>query len=263
MPSIDAARRRLRLADSHISVLGLLVEEESVPGELDTALTELRSAGIVGDDGSITGELYPLVATLMEPRVIVSTEITGPQGVLESGAVIGNDFVFVHEGWPGESESEYLPVEAPLLVPALARSVDLHEDVLNGLDFTEVITSTTGELDALMVRMESGRGSVETEEVVRETGAPARLVEVLAQLNCMWRMTVVWKNAHVENPEPTFTGLAVWDCGMEGYWVRELPVEPVREGDVTLESPLRVRRTNAKELWQAIADLLPEGSELG
>ncbi|MEU7724825.1 hypothetical protein AB0B78_06240 [Streptomyces sp. NPDC040724] len=263
MPSIDAARRRLRLADSHISVLGLLVEEESVPAELDTALTELRSAGIVGDDGSITGELYPLVATLMEPRVIVRTEITGPQGVLESGAVIGNDFVFVHEGWPGESESEYLPVEAPLLVPALARSVDLHEDILNGLDFTEVITSTTGELDALMVRMESGRGSVETEEVVRETGAPARLVEVLAQLNCMWRMTVVWKNVHVENPEPTFTGLAVWDCGMEGYWVRELPVEPVREGDVTLESPLRVRRTNAKELWQAIADLLPEGSELG
>lgn len=263
MPSIDAARRRLRLADPHISVLGLLVEEDAVPDALDVALAELRAAGIVGDDGSITGELYPLVVTLAEPRVIVRTEITGPQGVLESGAVISDDFVFVHEGWPGESESEYLPVEAPLLVPALARSVDLHSDILEGADLTEVITSTTGELDALMVRMEARRGDVDAEVVARETGAPERLVEVLAQLNCMWRMTVVWKNAHAENPEPTFTGLAVWDCGLEGYWVRELPAEPVREGDVTLESPLRVRRTNAKELWQAIADLLPEGSELG
>ncbi|MEV7525048.1 hypothetical protein [Streptomyces sp. NPDC091371] len=263
MPSIDAARRRLRLADPHISVLGILVEESEVPGELETALAELRSAGIVGDDGSIIGDLYPLVATLLEPRVIVRTEITGPQGVLESGAVIGNDFVFVHEGWPGEAESEYLPVEAPLLVPALARSIDLHEDVVEGADLTETIVSTTGELDALMVRMEAGQGIVDTEEAARETGAPERLVEVLAQLNCMWRMTVAWKNAHVENPEPTFTGLAVWDCGMEGYWVRELPAEPVREGEVTLESPLRVRRTNAKELWQMLADLLPDGSELG
>lgn len=263
MPSIDAARRRLRLADTHISVLGLLVEEDSVPVELESALAELRSAAIVGDDGSIIGDLYPLVSTLLAPRVIVRTEITGHQGVLESGAVIGNDFVFTHEGWPGETESEYVPVEAPLLVPALARSVDLHEDIVDDADLAEVITSTTGELDALMVRMEAGRGEVDTEEVVRETGAPARLVEVLAQLNCMWRMTVVWKNAHVEDPEPTFKGLAVWDCGMEGYWIRELPAEPVREGEVTLESPLRVRRTNAKELWQMIADLLPEGSELG
>ncbi|MGW0361896.1 hypothetical protein [Streptomyces sp. NPDC002990] len=263
MPSLDAARRRLRLADPHISVLGLLVEEDAVPAELGAAHAELQAAGIVGEDGAISGDLYPLVSTLLAPRVIVRTEITGPQGVLESGAVIGNDFVFVHEGWPGESESEYVPVEAPLLVPALGRSVDLHADILDGADLTEVITSTTGELDALMVRMEAGQGEVDTEAVVRETGAPARLVEVLAQLNCMWRMTVAWKNAHVENPEPTFTGLAVWDCGMEGYWVRELPVEPVREGEVSLESPLRIRRTDAKELWQMIADLLPEGSELG
>ncbi|MEV6956405.1 hypothetical protein [Streptomyces sp. NPDC051183] len=263
MPSIDAARRRLRLADSHISVLGLLVEENEVPAELEVALAELRTAGIVVDDGAIAAELFPLVSTLMKPRVIVRTEITGPQGILESGAVLGDEFVFVHEGWPGEAESEYLPVDAPLLGPALARSVDLHEDILDGADLSEVITSTTGELDALMVRMEAVQGVVDIAEFARETGAPARLVEVLAQLNCMWRMTVVWKNAHVENPEPTFTGLAVWDCGMEGYWVRELPAEPVREGEVTLESPLRVRRTNAKELWQAIAGLLPEGSELG
>ncbi|MFD3539761.1 hypothetical protein ACFWUQ_09710 [Streptomyces sp. NPDC058662] len=263
MPSLDAARRRLRLADPHISVLGLLVEEEAVPDELGIAHAELRAAGIVGDDGSITGDLYPLVSTLLAPRVIVRTEITGPQGTLESGAVVGNDFVFTHEGWPGETESEYVPVGAPLLVPALARGVDLHDDILEGADLTESITSTTSALDAVMVRMEAVEGDVDTEEVAAATGAPARLVEVLAQLNCMWRMTVVWKNAHVENAEPTFTGLAVWDCGLEGYWVRELPAEPVREGEVTLESPLRVRRTHAKELWQMIADLLPDGSELG
>ncbi|WP_251071249.1 hypothetical protein [Streptomyces sp. ISL-43] len=154
-------------------MLGLLVEEEAVPAELETALAELRAASMVDADGLLTGELYPLVSTLLEPGVIVRTEITGPQGVLESGAVIGNDFVFVHEGWPGEEESEYVPVEAPLLVPALARSVDLHGDILEGADLAEVITATTGGLDALMVRMEASQGVVTLRRSRRRPAPPS------------------------------------------------------------------------------------------
>ncbi|MFB7332662.1 hypothetical protein ACFC00_13540 [Streptomyces adustus] len=263
MPSLDAARRRLRLSDSHVSVLGLLVEEGQVPAELDHAHNELREAGILDAEGKISADLYPLVATLMEPRVIARVEMTGPQGVTSSGAVVGDDFIFTHENWPGEAESEYVPAEPETLVWALARMVDLHRDFTAEVDSGEVIASTMGTLDDVLERMEAGEYE-EPEAVAEAAGAPVRLAEVLAQLNCMWRITVAWQG---EGPTRRSGGLAVsalavWDCGLEGYWLRELPAEPVFEGQVDAGSELRVRRTSAKELWQMVTDLLPDGPQL-
>ncbi|MFE2584701.1 hypothetical protein [Streptomyces sp. NPDC059378] len=263
MPSLDAARRRLRLSDSHVSVLGLLVEEGQVPAELDQAHNELREAGILDAEGKISADLYPLVATLMEPRVIARVEMTGPQGVTSSGAVVGDDFIFTHENWPGEAESEYVPAEPETLVWALARMVDLHRDFTAEVDSGEVIASTMGTLDDVLERMEAGEYE-EPEAVAEAAGAPVRLAEVLAQLNCMWRITVAWQG---EGPTRRSGGLAVsalavWDCGLEGYWLRELPAEPVIEGQVDAGSELRVRRTSAKELWRMVTDLLPDGRQL-
>jgi hypothetical protein len=59
MPSKDAARRRLRLSDSHVSVLGLLVEDGHVPDELAQAQAELREAGILDPDDKIVADRYP------------------------------------------------------------------------------------------------------------------------------------------------------------------------------------------------------------
>lgn len=264
MPSIDAARRRVRLADAHVSVLGLLVEEGQVPGELEQARAELREAGVLDGDDKIAADLYPLVATLMEPHVIARVEVTGPGGVTQSGAVVGDDFIFTHENWPGEAESEYVPAEPEMLVWALARMVDLHRDFADGVDYGEVIVSTLGAFDGVVARIEAGQ-SEEPVAVAEAAGAPVRMAEALSQLNCMWRMTVVWKGA--EEQKTLGNGLAVsafavWDCGIEGYWVRELPVEPVGEGQVDANSELRVRRTSAKELWQLITDLLPDGAQI-
>ncbi|MFF5959268.1 hypothetical protein [Streptomyces luteogriseus] len=263
MPSMDAARRRLRLSDAHVSVLGLLVEEGQVPDELARAHAELQEAGLLDSDSKISADLYPLVSTLMEPRVIARVEVTGPQGATQSGAVVGDDFIFTHESWPGEAESEYVPAEPEMLVWALARMVDLHRDFTAEVDSGEVIGSTMGTLDRVLERMENGEFE-EPEAVAAAVGAPARLTEVLAQLNCMWRMTVVWKGAEEPRGEGglAVSALAVWDCGLEGYWVRELPAEPVADGQVDGSSELRVRRTTAKELWQLITDLLPDGSQL-
>jgi hypothetical protein len=263
MPSLDAARRRLRLSDAHISVLGLLVEEERLPAELSSALAELREAGLIGDDDKIVADLYPLVSTLMAPRVIVRVEVTGPLGVSSNGAVISDEFIFTHEAWPGSTESEYVPTEPDTLVWSLARMVDLHRDFAEEADGTEVITSTMGLFDQVVARMEGGAFEG-PEDVAEATGAPLRLAEILAQLNCMWRITVVWKGvAQTENPGGlSVTALSVWDCGIEGYWLRELPAEPVSDGAVQASSELKVRRTSAKELWGLITDLLPDGSEL-
>ncbi|MET7936472.1 hypothetical protein [Streptomyces sp. NPDC005322] len=261
MPSIDAARRRLRLADSHVSVLGLLVEGEELPDELSQPLAELQEAGIVDSERAISADLFSLVSTLLEPHVIVRAEVTGPQGMVNSGAVIGGDFMFTHEGWLGEEESEYVPVEPPMLVWALSRMVDLHSDISDASDMSEEIVSTMGVLDGLLTRVESGDRQ-EFSEAAEAIGAPQRLAELLAQLNCMWRMTVVWRGRESRDGEMEVSALAVWDCGLEGYWIRESPAEPVREGEVDEHSELRVRRTTAKELWQKVTDLLPDGDQL-
>jgi hypothetical protein len=127
-----------------------------------------------------------------------------------------------------------------------------------------VIVSTMGVFDDVVAHMETGRFE-EPGAVAEAAGAPVRLAEVLSQLNCMWRMTVAWKGteaqATLENGLAV-SALAVWDCGIEGYWLRELPAEPVVDGRVDESSELRVRRTTAKELWQMITDLLPDGAQL-
>ncbi|MFE1426610.1 hypothetical protein ACFW6C_13690 [Streptomyces fungicidicus] len=263
MPSLDAARRRLRLSDAHVSVLGVLVEEDGLPDELSKARDELREAGLLDGGDKIVADLYPLVSTLMAPRVIARVEVTGPQGVTSNGAVIGDEFVFVHEAWPGSTESEYVPAEPETLVWSLARMVDLHRDFTDELDGGEVITSSMGLFDKVIERMEAGEFE-EPEAVTEVTGAPLRLTEILAQLNCMWRMTVVWQGAQEQrNPGGlSVAALSVWDCGLEGYWLRELPTEPISDGQVDADSELRVRRTSAKELWRMMTDLLPDGVQL-
>ncbi|MFI5688166.1 hypothetical protein [Streptomyces sp. NPDC051636] len=134
MPSIDAARRRLRLADAHLGVLGILVHDGQIPEELAAARGELREAAILDADDKISADPYPLVATLMEPKVIVRVEMTGPQGATQSGPVIGDDFIFTHENWPGDAESEYVPTEPETLVWALTRMVDPHRDFTDEAD---------------------------------------------------------------------------------------------------------------------------------
>ncbi|MYQ63449.1 hypothetical protein GA0115242_109414 [Streptomyces sp. SolWspMP-5a-2] len=263
MPSMDIARRRLRLSDSHISVLGLLAEEGRLPQELATAKRELVTAGIIDGEDKIVAELYPLVSTLMVPRVIAQVELSGPRGTTRSGAVVGDDFLFTHENWPGDTESEYVPAEPGTLVWGLARMVGLHRDLTAETDSAEEITTTMGAFDRVVERMEASALD-EPQAMAGDAGAPPRLVEVLAQLNCMWRMTVVWHGSArlPADGNPAVSGLAVWDCGLEGYWLRELPAEPVADGRVNSESVLRVRRTSAEQLWRMITDLLPSGDEL-
>lgn len=263
MPSMDMARRRIRLADAHVSVLGLLVEEGEVPDELEQARAELRQAGVLDAQDKISGELYPLVSTLMEPKIIVRAEVTSPQGVINSGAVVGDEFIFTHEAWPGSGESEYVPAEPETLVWALARMVDLHRDFTDGSKVGEDIVSTMGRLDTVMARMEAGEFE-DAGAVAKEAGAPVRLAEIVAQLNCTWRMTVVWQGEGQTRTESglAVSSLAVWDCGLEGYWLRELPAEPLSEGQVDGSSELRIRQVSAKELWNRITDLLPDGSQL-
>jgi hypothetical protein len=82
----------------------------------------------------------------------------------------------------------------------------------------------------------------------------------LLQLNSNWRMTVAWNNR--EGKGTDIRGIAVLDCGPLGYWVRELPAEPIGPGTVTPESDLRLAFTDVRRVWDLITDLLPDAGEL-
>lgn len=90
----------------------------------------------------------------------------------------------------------------------------------------------------------------------------ALLTGLICELRSSWRLTSAWR-AHAGGQDGTETrGFAVWDCGPFGYWLRELPTEPVPEERVTPAAPFRLVRVDARTIWTRITGLLPDASEL-
>lgn len=275
MPSYDSSRHRLRLADRHIAVLGYLAEAADLPEELAQSLGELSAAGLVSELAEVSPVLGDLVLTLANPVVLVQVEITGDHGLLTSGVVVGDDVTIAYGGWPGEEESEYLVIPPATLVWELARQVDLRdksvaETVRPG---AARIESTMGALDAAFVAgsaLPQDAPADAAADRIREVLAEAdgvqepqlsQFADLITHLTCTWRITTAWRGREGE-PETQARGIAVWDCGPYGYWQRELPAEPVLEGQVGPDSALRLAHVPAGKLWDMIADLLPDEADL-
>jgi hypothetical protein len=270
MPGFDSSRDRFRLAMRHLNVLGRLYDGERVPAELVPARDELRAAGLVNDEDAVAPELAELTHALAEPVVLVQLEITGGEGVTANGAVIGNDACYVYESWPGEEESEYIRTDPGTLVWSLARAAGLRDRDAKP-PVAPAIRSTVGVMDA-------GFAAIGTMNATSAEEAAERLSEVLAaegrltdpeltvfthlmlQLNATWRMTVAWQNK--EGKGTDVRGITVFDCGPLGYWLRELPAEPILPGAVTPESDLKLVFVDVRRLWELITDLLPDTGHL-
>jgi hypothetical protein len=272
MPSYDSSRGRLRLADRHVAVLGHLADGETPPAELAQALGELQQIGLVGEEGELSPLLKDLVVTFADPMVMVQVEVTGEHGAVSHGIVIGQDAVVVHDGWPGQEESEYVSAEPSMLLWELARLVNLRtgETVEPPVERVE---TTMGVLDAAFVALgetpgaEIAEGARQARKAVAEAGGPAEpalslFADLVAALNCTWRVTTVWGGRQDGEPATSLRALAVWDCGPLGYWVREQPEEPILPGQVTPESPLHLARVTAAEVWERLTDLLPDSEDL-
>ncbi|MFH8368622.1 hypothetical protein [Streptomyces sp. NPDC018031] len=273
MPSFDISRDRCRLAESHISVLGHLADDEQVPEELTEALEELREVGLVTEDDRPSALLDDLINTLGNPVVVIQVEITGPLGMTDHGIVVGRDVILAHESWIGDEESEYVKLVPALLVPALARMVNLRElEPASGTGITTVDTSM-GALDAAFTALaELPLDDIDTSsdvarQAIAAAGGPAEphlalFADMVVGLRASWRVTAAWRSEREGQAGMEVRGIAVWDCGPHGYWHRELPEEPVLEGEVTAESPLRLARITPKELWEKLTDLLPDQEDL-
>jgi hypothetical protein len=269
MPSFDSARDRFRLGPAHLGVLGCLYDGKRVTPDLVAARDELRDAGLVSDEDAVLPELADLTGALAEPIVLVVIEVTGAHGLTSHGAVIGNDACYTYETWPGETESEYVRTDLSTLVWSLARIVGLRDREAKP-PAAPVVTTKIGVMDSGFQAL-SDLATDDVEEAadrLRALFSEAGLADpeltvfthLLLQLNSNWRMTVAWNNR--EGKGTDIRGIAVLDCGPLGYWVRELPAEPIGPGTVTPESDLRLAFTDVRRVWDLITDLLPDAGEL-
>ncbi|MEU6442679.1 hypothetical protein [Streptomyces sp. NPDC047046] len=269
MPSYDSSRMRLRLADRHIAVLATLLEGETPSEELWPSLVEMQQVGLVGQEGELAPLLAPLLGALADPVLMVQVEVTGEHGTLHHGVIVGQDVAYVHDGWPGQEESEYVPVETNVLVWELSRLVNLHS-IDEPESKVERIETTLGVLDAGFQALEESAGGDEASEAaVRSalTGAGlaepqlTELVALILAMNSMWRITTAWNGEHEGEQAAMVRALAAWDCGPHGSWVREKPAEPVLDGQVGPDSELVLVRTPSRAIWEKITELLPDKAD--
>lgn len=274
MPSFDVTRSRFRLADDEVFVLAQLATGQPVPESMAPAEARLRDAGLISAAGELSTLLLPLMQTLVNPTVILSLEAGGRQGTLHHGLLIGEDHVVCHETWPGEEEAVYRLVEPRTVVWTLADLIALRQSDTAGAGPAgeQVVETTVGVLEAGLQAQEkaaSTPGADERQlvvEALRATGAPEGTATLLAQLivevRSSWRMTAAWQGHQDGEAGVRARVVAAWDCGPLGYWLRELPAEPVTEGEVTAASPFRLRRVAPKRIWQELTGLLPDEAEI-
>ncbi|MEU2185038.1 histidine kinase [Streptomyces thermolilacinus] len=275
MPSIDVSRSRFRLTDEHLVVLSELAADRPVDEEFATARKEVEDSGLVTADGRLAQALLPLVRTFLAPGVVISLEAGSRQGTLHHGMLIGDEHVVAHEAWPGEAEQEYSLVEPRTLVWKLASMVNLRqgpaarETALTAVETT--VAGVEGALAALQTVAGPGRTAEDERSAVRQAlaaggtlGEPALslLAELVTELRCSWRMTAAWQAERGRQDGVEGRGFAVWDCGPLGYWLRELPQEPLPAEEITPASPFRLVRTDARSVWNLITDLLPDAEEV-
>ncbi|MFD9885091.1 hypothetical protein ACFWZT_26920 [Streptomyces alboflavus] len=275
MPSLDSSRGRFKFADRHIAVFAHLLEKETPPAELHHSLGELQQIGLVGAEGELSPLLLEFLTTLARPLVMIQAEVTGQHGTLVHGVVVGQDAVYSHDAWPGDEESEYVPIEPKTLVWELARKVKLRRGEQDESEFAGVteITTTMGALDAVFAALESGgNDDVDAAKATAVSALAAAsdltdpeltaLVELTLSLDATWRVTTAWGDERTQAAGESVRSIAVWDCGAHGHWLRVEPAEPVQEGQVGPESTLRLVRSSAGEVWDKLADLLPDKAEL-
>ncbi|WP_413799857.1 hypothetical protein [Streptomyces iranensis] len=271
MPSYDSSRQRFRLADRHIAVFAHLLDGETPPDELWDSLVELQRIGLVGEEGELAPLLRDLLGALAEPMVLVTVEITGEHGTVNHGIIVGQEAVIAHDGWPGEEESEYVPIEPHMLVWELARMVHLHSIEPPKSEVSRIET-TMGALDAAFSALDEAAGDETaatelTRKALDEVGGLkepqlTELSELVLAMNAMWRITAAWDGKHDGERAAMVRALAVWDCGPRGCWVRDKPEEPIVDGQIGPDSELVLVRTPSRDIWEKITDLLPDKEDL-
>jgi hypothetical protein len=283
MPTLDTLRRRISITEEHLELLRLYSNREISEQTHAAALGTLTRAGLITADGSVHRLVADLATAMSRPVLELWVETMSQRGPTVAHVVVrGDEDVWYTDPWPGATDDDevvFVKDELPQLLWIIARLVGFRRSTPP--EPARPVTARLGTVASLLAAFSAEaepRGSGATD---RRTGgswddvrtvAIARLDEifgemspeqremwiaVLATLEGTWRITCAW------GPETRHSrGLAVWDCGSGGFWVRTTPAEPLLPEQIDPDAEATFVPTSGGDLWKAFAQLLPSKAEL-
>jgi len=264
---LDQVRQRIELTDDELETLRLLHNGERVD---DDRVAALRHDGIVDGRNTITPLVLDLVAVVSEPLIECAVESSGPQGPAHALLVVREETVWYTDPWPQDVLDDpvtYYRDELPQLLWILARLIGLrrHEVPRAAAPFTVPLRAIDAVVQTMSLAEESWEpartvATAELERFFGEVPDPDRtmLMATLSHLEAAIRVTMVWG----PDPATDARGVALWNCGDGGYWVRTQPAEPLADTDITPTTSATFQPVGGGEVWRALADLLPSSAEL-
>lgn len=285
MPSLDLLRRRISLTEAHLELLRLHSngETSSYPDAEAAGLEALTVAGLITPDGAVHPLVADLATAMSRPVLELWIETMSERGPTVSHIVVrGDEDVWYTDPWPGAGEDDevvFVKDELPQLLWIIARLVGFRRS--EPPSQARPVTAKLGTVASLLAAFsaeaappaddESAGPAAATWDDVR-TVAIARLddifgamspeqremwIAVLATLQGTWRVTCAW------GPETRHArGLAVWDCGPGGFWVRTTPAEPLLPEQITPDAEATFVPISGGDLWKSFVELLPSKAEL-
>ena len=274
MPSLDTLRRRISVTERQLELLRLYSNDEiSRDSEASRAadLETLTAAGLITADGAVHRLVADLAAAMTQPLLELWVETMSRQGPTVSHVVVrGDEDLWYTDPWPGAGDGDevvFVKDELPQLLWVLARLVGFRRSTPP--EVARPVTARLGTVASLLAAFsaETGGGWDDVRTVAiaglddlfgaMSPDQREMWIAVLATLEGTWRITCAW------GPETRHSrGLAVWDCGAGGFWVRTTPAEPLHAEDITPDAEATFVPTSGGDLWKAFAELLPSKAEL-
>jgi hypothetical protein len=263
MPSIDLARGRARLTLDHIAVLAALRLDRPVSEKLHAEQAQLLAAGLVGPDRQPVAALRPLLRVLSDADLIVDITTAAAGMTTGHGAWLAGSNGVTAEGWPGETECEYAPLEPAMLPWAIARIVNLRRNPLPGahpqepaglIELRAPARLVDGAIEVITglgpgSQQRARRTAIAVLEQDTELEAVDRrtLTAIFTELRSTWSITTRWRDGAGSTVTESLTML---DAGPAGYWQRQ-------GSDRDDPSALRIIRRSAADLWRTLISMLP------
>lgn len=267
MARLDLVRRRVALSDAELETLRLADNGETVDPAARQALVD---AGALDAEGRLAPLVVDLVRTVTAPMILATVETGGPEGPAFAQVAVHEERVWYTDPWPQDDPAGtvvYHQDELPQLLWTLARLVGLRrrEVPQAAREFTVPLRA----IDAVVQTMALSEDAWEPTRVVATAGlerffgevdeqARLMVMATLTHLESTARVTLTWG----PDAGTDARGVALWDCGSGGYWVRTSPAEPLRAEDVTPDTLATFRPVSGADVWAALAALLPSGAEL-
>ena len=273
MPSLDPLRRRISVSEAQLELLRLCSNGVIIPdpGLADGDLQLLAKTNLIAPDGSVHRLGHRRRQVGDQPVLELWVETMSQQGPTVSHVVVrGDEDLWYTDPWPGAGDDDevvFVKDELPQLLWVLARLVGFRRS--RPPEVARPVTAPLATVASLLAAFSAVAGAgwddVRTAAIARlddilgelSAGQREMWIAVLATLEGTWRITCAW------GPETRHArGLAVWDCGPGGFWVRTSPAEPLLPEQITADAEATFVPTSGGDLWKAFAELLPSRAEL-